>query len=577
MSYRFLYIFFILIASASIYAQDTLVKNDSSRISAKILEIRPAEIKFKYFNYQEGPLLVLPKKDVAYIIYSNGKKEIFNDIPITKIDSFYYEKQFVWQGDTSRSKKRTEPKIGDYINFNIELGAIINKSYCNVPKPPVTSSRYESKSEDFSKLNNKTYFGYYLGANLLLGKGNICKHILGVSYLNSTSQYIYHHYSTEYGSTYYTPTRTEYVEAEYKSTTHYVNLTNGIRFIIGKKINLENHLTLNIPFAAKNDVRGTITNSTYKNVPNPSGTSFNTVLDTKEVLPLKETNTRIMTGFTISFMPKISYQLTIKQQKFELSYAYNMAIFKYILPWHSIGIAYYPFKALKSIPEKSKTKSKLIKKPQLNIEAGALFNNGFTHTEEDYSGVKTLNATQYKTGYSFGLNFLHGGSTYFKHTTTVSFSESYAELHQRHYYYAEDKLAGYKYEYIYSTIYNSTLRFLNIGTGLRFIVFEHLNFDNGIAFNTPIYSHNQIIATKETNQSTYNGNSTSSTVEILENKSSSDFLIRKENWSLFAKITYELNIKETRLGVFASWNYKIRNSAQWFVAGITYYPFKKFR
>lgn len=568
MNLRFLYAILFLFLTATYFCQDIIVKKDSSKVEAKVLEVSKTEIKYKRFNYLDGPLFVIEKGEIAYIVYQNGIIETEELLPSNN-------------GTTSLDDSSViiipQKKMSDYIQLNSELGLVFNNSYCNVPKPPVTSSRYQSENGDFSKLNNKTYLGYYLSVNLILGKGNICKHILGVSYLNSTGEYQYNYYDGERESVNHSLVSTKQIDAIYNSTTHYINLTNGVRFIIGKKINLENHLTLNIPFAAKNDIRGTITNSTYKNVPTPSGTSFNNVLDTKEVLPLKETNTRIMTGFTMSFMPKISYQLNIKQQKFELSYAYNIALFKYILPWHTLGIAYYPFKALKSIPENSKTKSKLIKKPKLNIEAGPLFNNGFTHTEENYSGVKTLNAAQYKTGYSLSLNFLHGGSNYFKHITTVSFTESYAELHQRHYYYADDKPAGYKYEYIYSTVYNSTLRFLNIGTGLRFTVLEHLNFDNGIAFNTPIYSRNKILATRETNQSSYSGSSTSSTYEILENKTSSDFLIRKENWSFFAKISYEYNIKQTRLGIFATWNYKLKNSAQWFVVGLTYYPFKKLK
>ncbi len=573
-------ILFSLLSSIG-FCQDVIIKKDSTKIDAKILEISQTEIKYKIFNYQDGPLYIVSKNDIAYVIYSNGLVERIAEPKKTSVEESFP----LFNNDTSVNRSAVitpiisipKNKLSDYIQLNTELGLVINNSYCNIPKPSETHLRFASEDESFSKLNNKTCLGYSFSLNAILGKGNICKHILGISYLSSTSQYQYHHYNSEYESVNHTLIYTKEIEANYKSTTHYINLTNGIRFVVGKRINLENHLSLNIPFAAKNQVTGTVTESSYKNIPTPSGTSFNNVLDTKEVLPLKESNTRIMTGFTMSFMPKISYQLNIKQQKFELSYAYNIALFKYIMPWHTLGIAYYPFKALKSIPANSKTKSKLIKNPKLNIEAGALFNNGFTHTEENYSGVKTLNAAQYKTGYSLGLNFLHGGSNYFKQITTVSFTESYAELHQRHYYYADDKPSGYKYEYIYSTVYNSTLRFLNIGTGLRFTVLEHLNFDNGIAFNTPIYSRNKIVATRETNQSSYSGSSTSSTYEILENKTSSDFFLRKENWSFFAKMSYEFIIKQKRIGIFATWNYKLKNSAQWFVAGLTYYPFKKLR
>ncbi len=579
--FRLQHTILFLFISANFFCQDILVKKDSTKTEVKILEIRSTEISYKLFNYTDGPLITVSKSEIACIIYQNGLVERIEQLEKNETGETFstYDKNRSIDRPVAITPTITlsQKKLSDYIQLNTELGLVVNNAFCNVPKAPKTYSRYQSESEDFSKINTKTCLGYYLAVNFILGKGSICKHMVGLSYLNSTSQYRYDHYSSEYESIYHTVTFTRHLQAEYYSKTHYINLTNGIRFTIGKKINLEAHLSLNVPVASRNQVTGTITESTYKNVPNQSGTSFNNVLDTKKTLPLKETNTKIMAGFALSFMPKISYQLNFKQQKFEISYAYNIASYKYILPWHTVGFVYYPFKKLRSLPDEPKSKSKLIKNPKINLEIGTLFNRGFTNTEENYSGIKPLNTGQYKMGYSLGLNFSHGGSNYFKHIITASFSESKAELHQRTYNYLEDKQAGYKYEYINSTIYNSTLGLLNIGTGIRFSVLKHFNFDNGISFYTPVYSKNQIHANKETKQSNYSGDLISSTTETLENKESSTLLLRKEQWAFFAKMSYEFDIKQTRLGAFINWNYNIKSSAQWFIGGITYYPFKKLR
>ena len=52
-----------------------ILKNGEER-SVKIIEINVKIIKYKYCNYQEGPLIVINKKDVIKIKYSNGQDEI---------------------------------------------------------------------------------------------------------------------------------------------------------------------------------------------------------------------------------------------------------------------------------------------------------------------------------------------------------------------------------------------------------------------------------------------------------------------------------------------------------------------
>lgn len=59
-----------------LFAQDQLFKKDNTKVEAKILEITPTSIKYKLFNYQDGPLIIVDKNEVAMIIYQNGTHEI---------------------------------------------------------------------------------------------------------------------------------------------------------------------------------------------------------------------------------------------------------------------------------------------------------------------------------------------------------------------------------------------------------------------------------------------------------------------------------------------------------------------
>jgi hypothetical protein len=59
-------------------AQDVILKKDGSEIKAKVLEITDLEIKYKEFDFQNGPTRNINVADVFMITYQNGRKELFN-------------------------------------------------------------------------------------------------------------------------------------------------------------------------------------------------------------------------------------------------------------------------------------------------------------------------------------------------------------------------------------------------------------------------------------------------------------------------------------------------------------------
>lgn len=73
---------------SSAVAQDLIFRTDASRIEAKVTEITPEEVRYKRFSNPDGPTYVLPVKDIRYIEYPNGEKEVFSTsepIPATPL------------------------------------------------------------------------------------------------------------------------------------------------------------------------------------------------------------------------------------------------------------------------------------------------------------------------------------------------------------------------------------------------------------------------------------------------------------------------------------------------------------
>ncbi len=56
---------------------DTLIMKDGAEIKAKILEVTPTEIKYRFCNNINGPVYVVYRYNVSYIKYKNGTLDSF--------------------------------------------------------------------------------------------------------------------------------------------------------------------------------------------------------------------------------------------------------------------------------------------------------------------------------------------------------------------------------------------------------------------------------------------------------------------------------------------------------------------
>lgn len=69
----------IIFCANTIFAQDIIVTKKSEKIEAKITDVEQDRIKYKKFNYQEGPTYTIKKSEIASVIYQNGDVETFSE------------------------------------------------------------------------------------------------------------------------------------------------------------------------------------------------------------------------------------------------------------------------------------------------------------------------------------------------------------------------------------------------------------------------------------------------------------------------------------------------------------------
>jgi len=69
----------IFLLCATVFAQDFITKTNGEDIKAKVIEVGTTEIRYKKYEFPDGPLYVILKSEVLMIRYENGSKDIFNN------------------------------------------------------------------------------------------------------------------------------------------------------------------------------------------------------------------------------------------------------------------------------------------------------------------------------------------------------------------------------------------------------------------------------------------------------------------------------------------------------------------
>ena len=271
---RNIFAYFLFFTALSSFSQDQLFKKDNTKLDVKILEINQNEIKYKLFNYLEGPTIIISKSDVALIIYQNGTHEaiitkidpiVINENP--KINTYVSNKE----NDIAKLedfKKLTSTKNLISINIMEPLNGTFSVSYLRefahnnaniyIPVSVGFSEPYMNQSflntfynqnrnniSDY-KFKNKT-FEIGLGVHFQTSGKRAFTHFIGpyVAMAQYTGTYIENIYSTN--SNYYVPS--EKIDHSFVLNRTYIMLNNGFLFRATKNFNI----ILNAALGVKKD------------------------------------------------------------------------------------------------------------------------------------------------------------------------------------------------------------------------------------------------------------------------------------------------------------------------------------
>ena len=95
-------VIFAFAMSATMYAQDIIVTVKAEKIVAKITEVDIEVVRYKQYDYQDGPVYIIKKSDIDSIVFQNGQTTVFEhpqeaEPPLQKIE------------ETNLQEKNTEP------------------------------------------------------------------------------------------------------------------------------------------------------------------------------------------------------------------------------------------------------------------------------------------------------------------------------------------------------------------------------------------------------------------------------------------------------------------------------------
>jgi hypothetical protein len=186
----------ICLAAGKTQSQDIITKTDSSKLQTVITEINQETIKYKLFTYQDGPVISLPKTEVAYVTYKNGLSETFTKRPQVQKPNYDLSKE-CHERKTSPVKTsagrelRCEKLYNKKNYFGFNYMAYLNSSLAfnymrDIKKANLMINIPFGFGISKPHITNTMYNGNYLNRNSS-STYNIMKYTLGISALFAPS------------------------------------------------------------------------------------------------------------------------------------------------------------------------------------------------------------------------------------------------------------------------------------------------------------------------------------------------------------------------------------------------------
>lgn len=106
-----------------LFCQDIIYKKDGEEIKAKVIEITKFQVKYKQYEYQEGPLRNLYLDEISSVVYENGEKETFEQETVPNS-----EENVKPQLEQAKDQRLTDPF---YVNKNAKYISIAGGYGCS--------------------------------------------------------------------------------------------------------------------------------------------------------------------------------------------------------------------------------------------------------------------------------------------------------------------------------------------------------------------------------------------------------------------------------------------------------------
>ena len=162
-------------------AQDYIATKKAEIIEAKVIEVGTSDIKYKKWNYQDGPTYTISKETVSKIKYQNGDEEVFETMNVSsESSSVESKKQYSTSNNSmisqlsnsSKSKSTTKTDTCykyEKFNFSLFFG------------PTFAVGKYgQTSKDDFSALYS---YGTTSSADLYCGAASRVGAIIGFNLL----------------------------------------------------------------------------------------------------------------------------------------------------------------------------------------------------------------------------------------------------------------------------------------------------------------------------------------------------------------------------------------------------------
>jgi len=108
-------------------AQDIITLKNGNEIKAKVTEISASEIKYKRFDYLDGPTILIAKREVFAINYENGTREVFNAITTPAYrERHNIDNRYGYEGIIDFGYGVGLGDISDFLNFSTTHGFRFN-------------------------------------------------------------------------------------------------------------------------------------------------------------------------------------------------------------------------------------------------------------------------------------------------------------------------------------------------------------------------------------------------------------------------------------------------------------------